>query len=102
MSIAAFCQQKSITQTSYYAWQRKLREQKASPAQGSRSTKSSQTGRNAAKGTQLVPVRIEGATPASTLRIHLPQQGVFMDVPHGTDRATVKDVLQALHEVTSC
>ena len=102
LSIAAFCQQKSITQTSFYAWQRKFREQKSSSDQGSRSNKSSQTGRNAAQGTQLVPVRIEGTTPASALRIHLPQQGVFVDVPHGTDREMVKGVLQALREVASC
>ncbi len=102
LSIAAFCHQNSITQTSYYAWQRKFREQQASPEQGSRSTKSLKTSRNAVQGTQLVPVRIEGTTPASTLRIHLPQQGVFVDVPHGTDCETVKDVLQALREVASC
>ena len=102
LSIAAFCHQKSITQTSYYAWQRKLREQKSPQDKGGRSTKSSQTSRNAAKGTQLLPVRIEGATLSSTLRIHLPQQGVVVDVPHGMDRETLKGVLQALREVASC
>jgi len=102
LSIAAFCHQNSITQTSYYAWQRKFREQQASQGKGGRSTKSSQMSRNADKGTQLLPVRIEGAIPSSMLRIHLPQQGVFVDVPHGTDRETVKGVLQALHELASC
>jgi len=53
LSIAAFCHQNSITQTKYYAWQRKLREQKSSPDRGSRSTKPSQTRRSTAKGTQL-------------------------------------------------
>ena len=96
LSIAAFCHQNSITQTSYYAWQRKLREQKSSRNKQRRPTKSSQPIRNATKGAQLMPVRIEGTTPTSTLRIHLPQQGIFVDVPHGTDCETVKEV--ALNE----
>ena len=102
LSIAEFCRQKSITQTSFYTWQRKFREQKARRNKGIRTTRSAQTSRNTDRGTQLLPVRIEGAIPGSTLRIHLPQQGFFVDVPHGASYEAVTGVLQALREVASC
>ena len=100
LSVAAFCRQKSISQPSYYAWRRKFLEQKESRGKQIRSTKSARATRNTRSGAQLLPVRIEGT--ASTLRIHLPNQGIFVDVPHGTDRETLTGVLQSLREVTPC
>ena len=102
LTVAAFCRQKAISHPSYYAWRRKFLEQKESRGKQIRSTKSARATHNTRSGAQLLPVRIEGTTPTSTLRIHLPQQGIFVDVPHGTDCETVKGVLQALRELTSC
>lgn len=100
LSIAAFCRQESISPPSFYLWRRKLRERKALQDKQVGSTKSSRAGRNPNHGSQLLPVRIEGT--ASTLRIHLPQEGIFVDVPQGTKRETVTSVLQAVREASSC
>ena len=102
LSIAAFCRKKSIAQPSFYAWRRKFRDQKLSRAKRISSTKLVQTDHNICSGPQLLPVRIEETPATSTLRIHLPRQEVFVDVPHGTDRETVTGVLQALCEVAPC
>ena len=102
LSIAAFCRQESIGQPSFYAWRRKFREQQSLRIKRSNSTKSARTDHRIHNGQQWLPVRIEGTSPASTLRVHLPRQGVIVDVPHGTDRETVIGVLQTLREVAAC
>jgi hypothetical protein len=100
LSVAAFCRQESISPPSFYAWRRKFRDRNSPRAKRSGSSKLARTDHNTGNGPQLLPVRIEGT--ASTLRIHLPRQGVFVEVPHGTDRETVAGVLQALREAASC
>jgi len=102
LSIAAFCRKKSIGQPSFYAWRRKFRDQKPSRTKHIRSTELARTDHSIPSGPQLLPVRIEGTSATSTLRIHLPRQGVFVEVPSGTDRETMTVVLQSLHEVASC
>ena len=102
LSIAAFCRKKSIAQPSFYAWRRKFRDQKPSRTKRIRSTKLVRTDHNILSGPQFLPVRIEGTPSTSTLRIHLPQQRIFVEVPNGTDRETMTVVLQSLREVAPC
>ncbi len=102
LSIAAFCRKKSIAQPSFYAWRRKFRDQKPSRTKHISSTELVQSDHSIHSGPQFLPVRIEGTPAPTTLRIHLPQQGAFVEVPNGTDRETMTVVLQSLREVASC
>lgn len=102
LSIAAFCRKKSIGQPSFYAWRRKFRDQKLSRSKCISSTRLVRTDHNIGSGPQLLPVRIEGMSASSTLRIHMPRQEVFVEVPNGTDCETMTVVLQSLREVASC
>ncbi len=102
LTVAAFCRQESISPHSFYTWRRKFRGRNKPRGKQVRSTKSARSGHNTDGGTQLLPVRIEGASPSPSMRIHLPQQDVFVDVPSGIDGSTVTVVLQALREVASC
>jgi len=102
LSIAAFCRKKSISQPSFYAWRRKFRDQKPSRTKHNSSTNLSRADHNTHSSPKFLPVRIGGTPAPTTLRIHLPQQGSFVDVPNGTDRETMVVVLQSLHEVASC
>ena len=102
LSIAAFCRKKSIAQPSFYAWRRKFRDQKPFRSKCISSTKLVRTDHSIGSGPQLLPVRVEGMSTVSALRIHLPRQGVFVEVPNGTDRETMTVVLQSLCEVASC
>ncbi len=102
LTVAAFCRQESISPHSFYAWRRKFRGRHKPRGKQARSTKSARSGHSTGGGTQLLPVRIEGASSLPSMRIHLPQQEVFVDVPSGIDGATVTVVLQALRKAASC
>jgi hypothetical protein len=84
LSVQAFCSRHNITQPSFYAWRRELRQRDAATA--------------------FVPVRVvTDDQPASStpIEILLPG-GCSVRITHGFDPATLRQLLVVLQEAPPC
>lgn len=100
VSIAEFCRQESISEASFYAWQRKLRQRSSR-----RTSPREAVGRDASSPSagipSILPVRIEPAVDApASLRIHWPG-GIWLEMTRPVSQQEVAALLGALAETLS-
>jgi transposase-like protein len=91
LSVAAFCRREQLSQPSFYAWRRTLRERDGQRPKATRSRRPAQ---------HFLPVRVTDLPPReSSITIEL-AEGPVLRLPEATPAVRIAELVRALQEAS--